>query len=780
MHVKKKPIDVLTFLSKEKFLFIVILFIEFFQFLYCIGSNRLVVHDTFFRFYMQYYYLNNYINYFEYPYWIPYLTHGTLATPWQGLVGIHGILNNTLFLTGNILKNFNFLPIFYTGVFFDKLVLLIGSWLLTKRLYGSPFVSFIVCTSILISSVWASQVHLNFLFYYAIPLILYLFHRFIETQQWRYLLLGSNLFVLQCIDKLFYFLPVVSLTIFLYFFFYIGFNFRETLNNLKKLKFGLRSSVCIILILCSILVVVSLVKSGMEGEIVKNVYRRNTDGSVPLNIFLTYAQDNSLTKWMELFWGISIKNDTTLYCGLLIPVFAIFGFLFSLNRKSIPVLLTCLILFLFSLGSTISIFFYHCWPTMKYYRHIFQIVSIVRLFLCLFAGFGLLKLLEYVYSTHRPKTKTIWLFLSAIVLFCLGIILYCKSADPRFITTIIKPLIYDADLNQIMANSQHYSRLLKFIGIKYIFFSFLFFLFIFTQKRARLEFLLLIFIFLQIFDGYIYSFSEFNNRTVPLSTKQLQTTQFQPIIFNHHRSTEDFNDTNQRQNILTPELLSKSLLSWNIQAFLFNDPVETQLRTDHWLKPYDQYVKVFSRNNHNPSEAEEKFSGVTENKIQFYEHAYIADLQTTAGIISNPEFPGDILFLESERNKLSEDKSLAEWHGQASLTTNERAHLSYQTTFFSSNRLGLFVDNPTNKHIWLFYSDVWHPYWKAKVNNISTHVYKANIAYKAVKLNPGLNEVRFYFSSPLWKILTFLIIINSFIWLCYIIYLFKSVLSRNE
>jgi hypothetical protein len=325
------------------------------------------------------------------------LTHGTLATPWQGLVGIHGIFNNTLFLTGNILKNINFLPIFYTGVFFDKLVLYIGSWLLSRRLYNSPFVSFIVCTSILISSVWASQIHLNFLFYYAIPLIIYLIHRFIETQQWRYFFLGGNLFVLQCIDKLFYFFPVVSLTIFLYFFFYISLNFHETLNNLRELKFGFKSSVYIILVFCSVLVVVSLVKSGMEGEIVKNVYQRNTDGSVPLDIFLTYAQDNSLTKWVELFLGISIKNDNTLYCGLLIPILAIFGFLFSLNRKSMPVLLTCMVLFLLSLGSIVSIFFYYSWPTMTYYRHIFQIVSVVRLFLCLFAGFGLTKLLEFLF-----------------------------------------------------------------------------------------------------------------------------------------------------------------------------------------------------------------------------------------------------------------------------------------------------------------------------------------------------------------------------------------------
>lgn len=774
----KKPPDYKILSSfKEKNLFLTIIIIEFLQLIYWVLSNRLVVHDTFFRFYMQYYYLNNYVNYLEFPYWIPYLTHGTLATPWQGLVGIHGFLNNTLFLTGSILKNVNFLSIFYMGVFFDRIILLTGTWLLSRRFYNSPVVSFFVTVSVLVSSVWASQIHLNFLFYYAVPLIIYLLHQFIETQKWRYFLLALNLFMLQSIDKLFYFLPVVSLSIGAYFFFYFVFNSREMMINLRKIKFNRHGIISIVLVLISILAVFSLVKIGMDGEIVKNILQRNEDGSVPLNVFLTYSQDNGITKWLEIILGISIKNDNTLYCGLLIPLFALFALLFNSNRKSLPLLLTALLLFLFSLGTIVSIFFYYYWPTMKFYRHIFQIVSIVRLFLCFLAGFGFLKFFELIFSKNRPHITHTWLIVTVSCLFMGGVIVFTQADKNSFVAALMKPLIYDADLNQIFRNSSLYYSFFRFLGIKYIICSLLLISFWFFEKKSleKMVFLLIVF---HVLDGYSYSLQEFNNRTVVLSQKQLQITRFQPMTFNHRRTSDDFSKDSYRIGLLTPNLLSKSILSWNIHAFLFTEPFHSQLRTDHWLKPYAQYTKTDSLGS---DIVRDKFSGVTENKIQFFREAYCADSDRTSKIMALPEYTGDSLFLEC----LPEDPPVngalnKNWNEQTTPTANDRLFLTPTIKSFSSNRINLEIFNPNEQPIWLFYSDVWHPFWKAKVNHKRSPVYKANIAYKAILLNPGPNDVLFYFSATPWGILTFLIILNSFFWLCYIIYLLKTLISGSN
>ena len=67
--------------------------------------------------------------------------------------------------------------------------------------------------------------------------------------------------------------------------------------------------------------------------------------------------------------------------------------------------------------------------------------------------------------------------------------------------------------------------------------------------------------------------------------------------------------------------------------------------------------------------------------------------------------------------------------------------------------------------VWMFYSDVWHPWWGATVNGVATTVYRANVAYKAVRLEPGENVVHFRFQSRLMAVLSALAAVNAGVWL---------------
>jgi hypothetical protein len=53
------------------------------------------------------------------------------------------------------------------------------------------------------------------------------------------------------------------------------------------------------------------------------------------------------------------------------------------------------------------------------------------------------------------------------------------------------------------------------------------------------------------------------------------------------------------------------------------------------------------------------------------------------------------------------------------------------------------------------------------VNGKNALVFRANVAYKAVVLAPGENQVEFRFGSRLFAQLTFLIALNSLFWLCW-------------
>ena len=158
-----------------------------------------------------------------------------------------------------------------------------------------------------------------------------------------------------------------------------------------------------------------------------------------------------------------------------------------------------------------------------------------------------------------------------------------------------------------------------------------------------------------------------------------------------------------------------------------------------------------------------KFSGVTEEKIQFFSSAYtVANEEGLAALITNPHYSGNILFLSPDRNAPAENAR--SWSKNLDLSENARLTLAYQVLRFDANRLRLSIHVP-EKPTWMFYSDVWHPSWKATINGHKIPIYKANLAYKAILLKKGPNDVWLRFGSPwvvalYWGLGTF-----SFFWL---------------
>lgn len=135
--------------------------------------------------------------------------------------------------------------------------------------------------------------------------------------------------------------------------------------------------------------------------------------------------------------------------------------------------------------------------------------------------------------------------------------------------------------------------------------------------------------------------------------------------------------------------------------------------------------------------------------------------------MGDADFPGDSLFIESDSNEYGISQS------------NNRLELEYRVLQFDANRLKLNVEVPDKNPVWLMYSDVWHPDWKAQINGVATKIFKANLAYKAVELFPGINTVEFEFTSPKINLLYRILGLMSFVWLGIIGYLFYRELRSN-
>src|SRR5436189_3889954 len=96
-------------------------------------DRRLVwTHDGYYSFALQHYFLAGVVWAGEIPQWIPLVTHGTVAT-WS-YVSQGTLLQNALLLTGPLLRAANFLVVYDIGVLVDEMMLLLGVWLLARRL----------------------------------------------------------------------------------------------------------------------------------------------------------------------------------------------------------------------------------------------------------------------------------------------------------------------------------------------------------------------------------------------------------------------------------------------------------------------------------------------------------------------------------------------------------------------------------------------------------------------------------------------------------------------
>ncbi len=769
-----------------------ILLMEFAQILYLICAKRLVIHDSFSRFSMQYYLFNNAVMYGEFPQWIPYLTHGATAAYWYGIISVNGLLLNCLFYIAPIFKNVNFFIISYAGIFFDKFILLVGVWLLSRRFFNTKSARFFVAVSVLGSSLWTSQTYFNFHLYYAIPLILHLGHSFLETGKGRYFFLTANFLLIQALGNIIYVIPMVSLSIFLYFFFFIFFNFKETVAQLKSLKWNFQTVSWILLTVICVFPLYAILKMGMDSEIVRYVANRNPDGTVPLNIFLTYSGQATPGTWLELFTGFSSARDFTLYIGIL-PVAMIFFCLFgNLNKRAIPLVGVIIVLYLISAGTFVAKFFYHVWPLMKYYRHLIQMSPLIRLFLCFLAGFGFESFSKQIQMNHKLYLKTLIYFI-----FSLSVLFFILPKSTRSIIFLAEAMKFygvtsggKVDFLRI----KMISGFLHVTALKFGLMAIVLGIGAFLKREKNTKIILGVILCLQVIDVYSYAMTELGRRTVAIDQKQYEITRFQQLSYQKRRVENGSKGKNQLMSF-NAKLLKSMVNYWTLNTILLSDQISTSFRTEYWQRPFDEYLKAYegqsvkdkqtaplSFRNNVLSVPEDhpgmrKISGLTEDKIQFFSRANIlTDEEMIAQKISAPEYQGNVLFL-SHPGLLEKDESFSV---QDSLSADNRLPISYEVTRFESNHLEVIADNPEKNLIWMLYSDVWHPGWRATVNGKPSRVFQANLAYKAVRLEPGRNQIHLYYNSRIFTLAQRMLGINVLFWVGFILWTGWKIIFKDS
>ncbi len=649
-------------LVRVNFLFFLLVGTELLWLVYEILGRRMVLgHDAFHHFTIQYYFLNSMAAHGEIPLWSPFLTHGSTTLWWYTIQGTVGLLANSLMLLGEKLKEANFLTIFYLGIFVDRLLLLVGSWLLSRRYFKSPVTSFFVCSSILASTIVGTQLKFTLYLFYAIPLILYFGHRFLETGRWRWVFSAMWLFVLQTIGNDAYFIPVSSLVVALYFLSCLLDQPERYSEILRRLQFRAEFWICLILTAVLLSFSFILFRAGVDSSWTAHAgIGRNPDGSVPLDVFLSYAGNTDLFKWEELLLRTSPAMDYTLYIGFLSLPLIILGLLFHPGREKYPVLLVVLIMLLFSMASFVSIFFYYTWPLMKFYRHLALVSPIIKLFLCFLAGFGF-EVMFFQTSVLSERRHLLYRSaLGGLLLFTVSMLLAQMACEPFYAYSVAGNLvklglpvlynIFEEDhLIPHLADSAVWAFLLSLI----------FFVLPLIDLKKYASSFLFITLLIHMLDLFGYHLSQHQLRSFPLSAQEHQLMKFQPMPYLATRNEASWGNNPRNFIFLTP--ISLFQVYAPVTNFLFTDPLDTQYRTDLWPKPLDTLLKTYNDANQtqNPPSRLLKFpknpallkiSGFSEDKIQFFSNGYFVPNPETMGKnLTHPNYPGDLLFYQSVR-----------------------------------------------------------------------------------------------------------------------------------
>ncbi|MBI1953296.1 MAG: hypothetical protein HYS41_04150, partial [Candidatus Omnitrophica bacterium] len=728
---------------KEQILFLCLLAAEFLLCGLLAAWHRIPAgHDGSIYFASQYYFLNNTIACGEIPQWLPFMAQGMNAYWWYAMQG--SLVQNLSLLGGSLFKGIPFLALFHGGIFVDTALFLVGTWFLAKRFFRSSEAAFFVAAASSGSLIWATQPCFNFHFIFAIPLILHFLHSFLETRRWRYFFLAGNLFTFQMVCNVSYFFLVTSLVIALYFLFYALLNRQEIREGFSSLTWGRPFWATALSLLAGLAGAYLLFKMG-TATVAIHGSGRTADGTVTLATFLTYGGGQGWGRWIELAFGISPAMDYTLYLGIFSLPFAAMG-LFHLNRKRLHFFILAATMLAFGMGTAVSTFFYHAWPAMKFYRHIGLTACFVKFFLCFLAGAGFDAACAQG-SKGRPRlTGALCLLFFALLTPFLFRLADNPSGTLRLLENLYAGDLWEKHVPFLRENLLGLSlRRTAWFGLAGIFPAVLWLLPRFRRFARQAVLLVLL---LHGLDLYSYKAFDALGKTIPLSNGQMELVRYQPLPYASRR-TPLAGSADKRPHLFFQLPLLREI-TWMTQSFLFHDEAGSSLRIDYWERPLDRLMKAYwgqawgdvtvhpaglvrGRGLVFPSKhpAAGKASGTAEDKIQFFSQAYLFQSEEEAARkMTDPEYAGDILFLSHEERPLSLEREPPVWTDNLSLASNSRLAVPYRVTRFDSNHLEFTVTVPGGKPAWAFYSDVWHPFWKAKVNGRPVPVARANLAYK--------------------------------------------------
>ncbi|HLY75568.1 MAG TPA: YfhO family protein, partial [Planctomycetota bacterium] len=668
----------------------------------------------------------------EIPQWLPYGRYGNGS--FLLLLNVTP-LAYAASLAASLLVPTSTMILFKIVVLLEFLLFVAGSLRLSALLFRDPAATALVNLGAVLSFSWLSSLDANFHTFYLLPFILDSLVRFSRDGRFRWLLLASLFCVASAIGNVPYYPPMMAMLLTVF----CAALMWSRNAPLPRIRFALGDVPLAVFVVILAAAHVGGYWTSLRGQHFYTVGRDPVTGKALFHFFLEYNGVSTLPNLAKVFLtGAHTHGDLTFYVGLAPLALAFLALSRCRRSEFIAIASMAVFLGLFSFGGVVARASYF-FPGMAYYRHIGLVFGQAKYLVLLMAGFGLEALLQG--PPQAPEVPpSVARRLANRILFALAGLLalgdlgwsvvrperpwsYLLLPGNLDITTgdLILPLVRIAAYGLAFALAAWNARTLPFLG------------------KSRLYTAALLASFLVD----IGSFKVLQIVQWPRASSQEESLarhlyQPRPIAYRPLRTSSDEEEDRSAEFQFAAERGKNACVYSHVYSLVGVDPRMPTFRVDSLSDgvsqlfrsrgvAFDQFPKdsLLPEGDHWLLDA----LGARKPKLRICAASEVE-------IVPSDRAPDAVASLPRDSDRVIVSGSMPA--GSAAKVEGAIA-----VTSFGFNHVTLEVSVQGTSPSWLYYADADHEGWTARVDGRQTPIARANLAFKAVPLLPGVHHVEF-------------------------------------
>ena len=693
------------------------------------SSTFFPTHDTFQAFQGFYHYYSHFKQFGEIPHWLYHGTYGAQGLFWQ--MSFLSPASYGVALFGVLFNVENVLPLWKASIFIDQLFFLSGLYLLACLLFKNRVTVFFTVIGGVMSTVWIAQLWWNFRIFYLFPLGLYFLLTYASSRKtWRFWATGI-VFAASIPGNLVYF-PFFWLLILVTLFVVLGWGRAEVWYGIVPRTVSGVMGFVAFLLLAGIVV-------GHLGEMFDGLYtavgsRDPESLGTSLEGFLTYGGRFDLGHYVSMLvvgwpndagWAGVGFADNTVYLGLFTIVLYGYACFHVRNRANLAILVAGGMLLWVASGGILAAVLYFV-PSAALVRHLVLLLGCMRLFMLLGAGIGLDRLIEHGKIRH----------------VVLGYILIVMLADLVGGNVMVHTVTWRWDGVSEAERDFDVAFLLR-LAIYGLASAFIVWRQFVHQRRGGGQLVFLrsrtacgILLGCYVLDLGMFQYATYLNADrLPVEERDFSVTaRAVDVVFEPTRTDVPAPGR--------PEISYEQSIRVQRKSSALNEMTYSYSRFDetwpelHVLFHTNAVSKLLNEAAASSDAAafQRKFMAFETPKVVLTRDVLLArsDEEAVEGLRSQT---GPVIQpAEGHSSALNESLDATEPGGEVKVTE------------FSANRC-VIQARVDEAPAWLIYFDAWHEGWRARVDGEEVPIALANLAFKAIHLQPGDHVVEFTYDN---------------------------------